>query len=241
MLFVYFLPSNLNKSTLLNQIIANIVSNNEKLFLYSGEMPAQKIKNWMYCTMASYDDLTCYEDEFGNFIQKTTEDFVQKADKFLKHKLYLFNNMHKIHSQNIRDIVFYLNNEKGVNCFIFDNLMTLVAGEVGFDYMQQQKQVVTTLNKIAKDFNVVIILVAHPNKESSKNIAHSMFDVAGVSEIVNLADYVFKLVREENYTFLHVLKNRITGISDVYLRLSFDVARRRFFTIDGDELNKKYI
>lgn len=229
------------KSTLLNQIIANIIADNQNIFLYSGELTQQKLKTWLFHTFANQNDIVAYKDEFGEYKSKINSKVVKKLENYLKNKLFLFNNEKPLNSQNLYNIVSYTKRNKNVNCFVFDNLMTLVANESGYDSFQQQKQIINTLNKLSKDLDVVIILVAHPNKESSKNINPSMFDVAGVSEIVNLADYVFKIISDENCSYVHVLKNRIEGTTDVFLRLFFSKERRRFYTQDGNELVQKYI
>ena len=128
--------------------------------------------------------------------------------------------------------------------------MTMIKDNPTDNEYQKQKYLVNNLKNLAKKYELVIILVAHANKESRKNVTPNMFDVAGASEIVNLSDYVFKTVRdikkdddgdvEAENNFICILKNRINGIQGVSLRTYFDIKRKRFYTDEGKELEKDY-
>ena len=76
------------------------------------------------------------------------------------------------------------------------------------------------LTKIAKQFNVIIFLVAHPKKNQTGKYDFTNDDVAGSSNITNLVDVVLrydepnrKSSDEEEHPdrILQVLKNRLTG------------------------------
>lgn len=228
------------KSTLLNQVAGNILSDGDNVFVYSGELPSGKLKKWFMHTLASENDLMHYFDEFGELKMKPQASFVEKANIWLSNRLFVMKNADLLSLSNLQSIFQQLASKNNVKCFIVDNLMTLVSDN-SVDLLSQQKSIVKLLKSIARDLNVAIILVAHPNKESSRLSNPNMFDVAGASEIVNLADYVFKLVPDEDEILLYVLKNRIEGIKNVYLSLFFDKYRRRFYTQNKDELFKKYV
>lgn len=228
------------KSTLLNQIAGNMLLDGDNVFVYSGELPSSKLKRWFLHTLAGEEDLAHYFDEFGELKMKPQSSFIEKANSWLSNRLFVMKNADLLSLSNLRLIFQQLACKNGVKCFIIDNLMTLVS-EDNSDILSQQKTIIRLLKSLARDLNVAIVLVAHPNKESARLANPNMFDVAGASEIVNLADYVFKLVPDEDETLLYVLKNRIEGIKNVYLSLFFDKYRRRFYTQNKDELFKKYV
>ena len=103
--------------------------------------------------------------------------------------------------------------------------MTMITDDPGSDEYKKQKYLVNNLKKLAKKYELVIILVAHANKKSAENRIPNMFDVSGAAEIVNLADYVLKAIREikrddetnqiiSDESCLWIAKNRI----DAYFR-----------------------
>ena len=238
------------KSTILNQIIANAISNNEKVFLYSGELPQSKIKFWFNRTVANASDLAMFVDEYGKekyYCKSYTNELI---NKWANDKLFIFNDQEKPSESNLIGSITYLAKYKGVRLVVLDNLMTMITDNPTDNEYQKQKYLVNNLKNLAKKYELVIILVAHANKKSKENKNPNMFDVAGASEIVNLSDYVLKTVRditidkntgeEENHNSIHILKNRIEGVQGVYLKTYFDDIRKRFYTDIGTELEKDY-
>ncbi len=238
------------KSTILNQIIANTISNNEKVFLYSGELPQNKLKFWFNRTVANASDLAMFVDEYGKekyYCKSYTNDLI---NKWANDKLFIFNDQEKPSESNLIGSITYLAKYKGVRLVVLDNLMTMITDNPTDNEYQKQKYLVNNLKNLAKKYELVIILVAHANKKSKENKEPNMFDVSGASEIVNLSDYVLKTVRnvtidkntgeEENHNSIHILKNRIEGIQGVYLKTYFDDMRKRFYTDSAVELEKDF-
>lgn len=237
------------KSTILNQIMANAISNNEKVFLYSGELPQRKLKAWFNRTVANEEHLKTFVDEYGKektYSSSFANDLISKwADK----NLFIFNDEQRPSESNLIGSITYLAKNKGVRLVVLDNLMTMITDNPTDNEYKKQKYLVNNLKNLAKKYDLVIILVAHANKKSKDNNNPDMFDVAGASEIVNLSDYVLKSVREikvnengeeENKNSIHILKNRIEGIQGVFLRTYFDEYRKRFYTDGGNELEKDF-
>lgn len=237
------------KSTLLNQIIANTLADNKSVFLYSGELPQKKLLAWFKRTVAEAEDIVEYIDEYG--AMKYGLDI--KASNQIKEwskNLCIFNDDEKPSESNLIGTIKYLHKTKGVKLVVLDNLMTMITDDPTSDEYKKQKILVNSLKKIAKKYGLVIILVAHANKKSADNRIPNMFDVSGASEIVNLADYVLKTIREtkrdedtdeiiSDESRLWIAKNRIEGIQNVQMQMFFDNVRKRFYT-DGTELRKDY-
>ena len=94
----------------------------------------------------------------------------------------------------------------------------------GTDKYEKQINVIKSLKNLAKNYNIVIILVAHSNKNSIMRSKPHVFDISGASEIANLSDYILTATRyndHDNETTILLLKNRITGLIKKHLQLKF--------------------
>lgn len=228
------------KSTLTNQIVANAINQEFKTFIYSGELTNEMLMDWFSKTVSNESDLEekyniCNESYYipSDYSFKLIQDWV-------KDKLFIYSKTAKATENNLVSVIEFLAVKKGVKFFILDNLMTIESSVGGSDKYQKQIAIVSAIKEIAKNLGLVVILVAHPNKESNKSNEHSMYDVSGAAEIVNLADYCIKNIRnKEAPSLLVVLKNRITG-KNGKVEIFFNDKRKRFSTETGIELRKDF-
>lgn len=228
------------KSTFLNQILANALSLGFNSFLYSGELPAQMALDWFYKTVANPIHLSFGVNRFGKTIKVTDEGVIQ-INKWLKNKLFLFSKNAQADETNISTVIEFLAVKKNVKLFVLDNLMTIECS--GSDKYEKQINVIKSLKNLAKHYNIVIILVAHSNKNSIQRREPHVFDISGASEIANLSDYILNAIRDndvENETTILLLKNRITGLIKKHLQLKFSPDRKRFYTDSKLELERDY-
>lgn len=240
------------KSTILNQIIANSLYYKIPVFLYSGELPQKKVMAWFKMTVANSEDIKEYTDEYG----ATKYGLDVEASKLIQDwskDLYIFNDNEKPSEANLINTIKYLNREKGVKLVVLDNLMTMITDDPTNDEYTKQKHLANSLKKLAKTYNLVIILVAHEKKKNKddKRNGVDMFDVLGASEVVNLADYVLHSQRNiiksketgeiiADTSGIYISKNRIEGIQGVGMDTIFDKTRKRFYTEGGNELRRDY-
>lgn len=229
------------KSTLTNQIAANAIDQGFKTFIYSGELTNEMLMDWFSKTVSNESDLEekyniCNESYYipSDYSFKLIQDWV-------KEKFFIYSKTAKATEDNLVSVIEFLAAKKGVKFFILDNLMTIESSaSSGSDKYQKQIAIVSAIKEIAKNLGLVVILVAHPNKESNKSNEHSMYDVSGAAEIVNLADYCIKNIRnKEAPSLLVVLKNRITG-KNGKVEIFFNDKRKRFSTETGIELRKDF-
>lgn len=228
------------KSTFLNQILANALSLGFNSFLYSGELPAQMALDWFYKTVANPIHLSFGVNRFGKTIKVTDEGVIQ-INKWLKNKLFLFSKNAQADETNISTVIEFLAVKKDVKLFVLDNLMTIECN--GSDKYEKQINVIKSLKNLAKHYNIVIILVAHSNKNSIQRREPHVFDISGASEIANLSDYILNATRDndrDNETTILLLKNRITGLIKKHLQLKFSPDRKRFYTDAKLELERDY-
>lgn len=228
------------KSTFLNQILANALSLGFNSFLYSGELTAQMALDWFYKTVANPIHLSFGVNSFGKTI-KVTDEGVLQINKWLKNKLFLFSKNAQADETNISTVIEFLAVKKNVKLFVLDNLMTIECS--GSDKYEKQINVIKSLKNLAKHYNIVIILVAHSNKNSIQHREPHVFDISGASEIANLSDYILNATRDndrDNETTILLLKNRITGLIKKHLQLKFRPDRKRFYTDSKLELERNY-
>ena len=228
------------KSTFLNQILANALSLGFNSFLYSGELTSQMALDWFYKTVANPIHLSFGVNSFGKTI-KVTDEGVLQINKWLKNKLFLFSKNAQADETNISTVIEFLAVKKDVKLFVLDNLMTIECS--GSDKYEKQINVIKSLKNLAKNYNIVIILVAHSNKNSIMRSEPHVFDISGASEIANLSDYILTATRDndrDNETTILLLKNRITGLIKKHLQLKFSPYRKRFYTDSKLELERDY-
>ena len=228
------------KSTFLNQILANALNLGFNSFLYSGELTAQMALDWFYKTVANPIHLSFGVNSFGKTI-KVTDEGVLQINKWLKNKLFLFSKNAQADETNISTVIEFLAVKKDVKLFVLDNLMTIECS--GSDKYEKQINVIKSLKNLAKHYNIVIILVAHSNKNSIMRREPHVFDISGASEIANLSDYILTATRDndrDNETTILLLKNRITELIKKHLQLKFSPYRKRFYTDSKLELERDY-
>lgn len=105
----------------------------------------------------------------------------------------------------------------GCRVLFVDNLMTAITDDIASDLYRQQTKFVKALALMAKKYNVLIFLIAHPRKSTGNDFGND--DVAGSSNITNLVDVVLKYSRPKKKDgeqawcdrLLTVHKNRLTG------------------------------
>lgn len=226
------------KSTLLNQIIANALNLGFNSFIYSGELTYQMLMLWFAKTVANSEDLVKCSNSFGEYTQ-VTDQGLNYISNWVKDKFFIYSKDAKANEENLSSVIEYLSIRKNVRLFVLDNLMTLEFS--GSDKYEKQINTVKTLKSLCQKYNLVIILVAHPNKSSGITKEPNVFEISGASEIPNLADYIFKIMRgKDNQSKIFLLKNRITGIQKRNINLNFDENRKRFYTNSYIEITKDF-
>lgn len=220
------------KSTFMNQLICNLVDRNIKTFLYSGEMPNHVIKNYCKTMWAGK-----HEDEISDSLSKTIFEYYRG-------RLFLYDSsaIENDESEDILKIAEQTIVQYGCELICLDNLMTMVEADSNDSLYRVQSKFVGRLKKLARQYNVIVILVAHPRK-TSRSDARSDFsndDVSGSADVTNKVDVVMSYQRchkrkgedepDESMRELWISKNRLTGrlaMNDKAIRLQYDIASRR--------------
>ncbi len=215
------------KSTLASQFGIRAVQAGYNTFLYSGELMDWYLRNWLDLQIAGDQNINKIRNEYGNFDYSVDANAYPQIERWYGGKIKIYDN--NLVEDNEHDSLLETTEKaiKRYSCrvIIIDNLMTAMEDDISSDLYRQQTSFVRQLTQIAKKFNVLIILVAHPKKNNSGKFDFCNDDVAGSSNITNLVDVVLRYdtpsadaledeESEENKSpdrVLQVFKNRLTG------------------------------
>lgn len=247
------------KSVIMNQIgVAEPLNQGHDTFIFSGELFPRFLKHWITFQLAGRDNIT----ELKKHAKHVKPEVKAKINKWAKGRLNIYDIEKDMNfsADAIFEKMEILARRKSVKVFVLDNLMTIDLDCDQENQNKKQKEFVLRCVKFARTFNVIVFIVAHPRKGDGKGQLKKE-DVAGSSDITNLAHYVFSIKRytdrekegvqnpygayEKNCepvdhdVQLTVLKNRITGGQDRDFDLWYDERSMRFYS-DASELNKRY-
>lgn len=246
------LPSS-GKSSFLNQIIANVIDSGDKVWIYSKEMNASILSNWLTMCLAGKGNLKEYMSGYtGEPYYKIPIETKKKIREYYDGQLYIY----KDDAPNDEDSLFQSMEECvrkfGTKTLIIDNLMCIALNGMGTDKYEAQTQFMNRLISFAKKYSVAIIIVCHPKKLPPGVKEVDMYDISGSSNLINLAHLSFALRRitkkekedpkcplGKYNVCLTILKDRIQGRNEIDVPFYYDVPSRRFFT-NFDEYRRDY-
>ena len=231
------------KSSWLNSVILNIIQQNYKVALWSGELRADILKSWIQMVAAGKDNLRPSQFEQGQYY--VPDSIGSKIDAWLDGMFYLYNNKYgNVASQVLHDIKILT--KAGVKVFVIDNMMSMNIDVFDGDKNEKQKQFILALKDFAMEEQVHVILVAHPRK----SVAFlRKTDISGSGDIINAVDncFIFHRVNED---FIHAItefydaarasqlrqygnvlaveKNRLRGVVDLMVGMQYEIESRRF-------------
>ena len=207
------------KSTFASQICANILDDGYSIFAYSGELPDFHFKNWLDLQIAGNDKI----EEFLTDFQTTEYTLPLQTRNIISNwyrgRAYIFDN--SIAGDSEEDISLFNIIEEtivryGVKFILLDNLMTAIDVEPNDDLYLSQSKFIKKLKRIATKWEVFILVIAHPRKES-KGTELDNDSVSGSGDITNAVDIVLTYSRntdsdsDEYQSVIGVTKNRLTG------------------------------
>lgn len=177
------------KSTLLNLIVLNSANMGYKSAMWTGELANDELKRWMYLQASG----KAYNKQSDNHnFYYTPRNISLKIDKWIDNYFWLFNNKYGDNFKQIENSIRKLKEKEDLDTVILDNLMTLDVEDIDGDKNDKQKNLMKMLCKLAKDLNIHIHIVAHPNKSGTFLRPNN---ISGTGHIPDLAQNVFILHR----------------------------------------------
>ena len=202
------------KSTFMSQLVADAIEQDNAVFIYSGELPNYHFKNWLDLQIAGSNHIEAARNEFGDEEYFLTEHTVEVINKWYYDKAYIFDNS-AVSDNEYEGLIKVMVDaicRYDIKLCCIDNLMTAMDGDPNTDLYRQQSQFVKKLERLAQQYDVAIILVAHPKKTSA---AFDNDTVSGSSDITNAVSFVFNYQRADEAdncdSLLMVTKNRMNG------------------------------
>jgi twinkle protein len=202
------------KSTLMSQFVAQAIDQNNAVFVYSGELPNYHFKSWLDLQIAGNKNIQSSVNEYGDNEYYLLPNTVEKINEWYYDKAYIFDNT-AITDDEYTGLLKVITDaicRYDIKLVCIDNLMTAMECDVNSDLYRQQSTFVKNLEKLAQQYDVAIVLVAHPKKTQGD------FDndtVSGSSDITNAVSFVINYQRaNENDNCdskLMVTKNRMSG------------------------------
>lgn len=129
--------------------------------------------------------------------------------------------------------------ENGIRVVLLDNLMTALEENLSADLNRLQSNFVRHLARIARTYNVIILLIAHPRKRRGDSGDFDADDVMGSGNITNAVDVVLyydngpdKFGKPDR--ILSVKKNRLTGDLSDGIDMWYDPGSKRISERNGD-------
>lgn len=236
------------KSSFINTLCLKVVNQNCKAALWSGELRADVLKSWIQMAACRRFQLIG-PDRWGRY--SVPDNIGAMIDGWLDGKFYLYNNEYGTKWEQVYHDMAELQ-KHDVKFFVLDNLMSLDIDLDG-DKNDKQKKVIEDLKSFAKSNMVHIMLVAHPRKSPGRGMNSFVRkdDIAGSSDLMNLADDIFIIHRNNNDfkravkeyfgknteigsesdahgNYIESAKNRMFGVCDRMYGLFYEPETRRF-------------
>lgn len=202
------------KSTLMSQMIADAIDQDNAVFVYSGELPNYHFKNWLDLQIAGANHIESVRNEYGDDEYYLSKDTVEVINRWYYDKAYIFDNsaVSDDEYEGLIKVMIDAICRYDIKLCCIDNLMTAMDGDPNTDLYRLQSQFVKKLERLAQQYDVAVVLVAHPKKT---NAAFDNDTVSGSSDITNAVSFVLNYQRAaENADcdgLLMVTKNRMNG------------------------------
>jgi len=233
------------KTSFLSQVFCHAMDEGKPVWMFSREMPDWMQKNWFNYILAGGHHITVQKTSTGTEYYKVANDAKEAIDKYYNNQWFLYRDEW---SNKIDDVLASMEDsvrKYGAKLLIIDNLMMLDLGGSDDAKNERQTECVTRLIKFAMKYSVAVVLVAHPRKTPAGEELN-MYDVAGSSNIINLAHRAIGLRRinqEKEHSAYNVkvtiLKDRLRGMANKEINMYYDMASRRFYT-NEEEYNHQY-
>ena len=240
------------KTSLIDQAIANAMDDGNSVFLFSKEMPERMSSNWFNFILAGRRNLVEKVSGDGEPYSVVSFKAKEKIREYYKNKLFIYKDSEPNDIESVMRSMEDCVRKYGVKLLVIDNLMMLDLECTEENKNTAQTTLVNNLIKFASKFNVSVVLIAHPRKTADMRSDIEMYDIAGTSNIINLAMRSIGLRRvskqekeDPNNKYgkynvvLTIMKDRLLGKADVQMGLYYDVKSRRFFT-DYEEFDHQY-
>lgn len=234
------------KSTFASQVIATALTGGKRCFAYSGELPNHLFKAWLDFQLAGGEKIQSTINEFGNEVFYLPEKDRRTISDWYRDRMFIYDNsfVEDDEEMELLAIIEQVIVKYSIDVILVDNLMTAVEADSDNIYHKQSK-FINSLCKLAKKYDVAIILIAHPRK-TAKGASFSNDEVAGTSNVTNRVDVIMNYERNSKKKddcdadgLISVTKNRLTGrlTGENKIEVFYSRKSKRIYGRDADVKN----
>lgn len=235
------------KSTLVSQIGLAAVTEGFKVAMFSGEMTASRVREWVLLQAAGPDFVM--QDPLNQNHYYLKPGIEEKLDAMLTGKLSIYDNDFGTDWEVVTNTIYDWVKKNEASVVIIDNLMALDIPTGSMDKYDMQTRIVKRFSAMAKELNVHVHFICHPRKTEA---FPRKGDISGTADITNAADNVLKVhrvnadfmmryktvypklvIEPDVSTVIEVMKNRDLGIVDEIIKLYFDRRSRTMSDVKG--------
>ena len=230
----------LGKSTFASQLGAFAVRAGYRTFFYSGELNDWQLQSWFERQVAGGRHINAVRAKTGYIRFTVDARYEHSIVKWYEDGVFIYDNDitkdYDSEEEALLETLKQVIRQYDCKVLVIDNLMTAMDDDAHSDVYRLQSQFVKKLAGMAKAYEVLIILIAHPRKfgrNDGEDFTND--DIAGSGNIPNLADIILVYQKpteremqgaERIVRKLSITKNRINGKEDDIL-LCFDEASKR--------------
>ena len=226
------------KSTMASQFVVDALNHGNNCLIYSGEMKDYAVKNWLDRQVIGKSDKVTFNSER------------EECQSWYKGRLFIYDDteVDEEDTTKLLETVETAIIQKNIRFVLIDNLMTAMEDTAGTNeaLYRQQSNFVGKLAKMARRFDVVIMLICHPRKSTGQFLDND--DVSGTADITNKANIVMTYAKaivdgkepDPAVRILTVTKNRLTGKTG-NVRMYYFEDSKRVVEESVKELKKVYL
>ena len=234
------------KSVIAQQIVTNALEQGCKAFIYSGELLNSNVKEWIDRQIAGSSTSEEYKGEYLRYFIRNS--IQQKIESWYEDKLFIYDNsMVYDEDEDLLKTIIEVISKYSVKVILIDNLMTAMDSfESRDDKYEKQSKLTKALARIAQQYEVSIILVAHKRKRGINAVdgASENDEISGSADITNLAGLVLTYginnneeTKMEYPRLFKCIKNRLTGKTNYKgFPMKYDARSKRVYG-DNDDVD----
>lgn len=234
------------KSTFASQIIGKAIEDEHRVFAYSGELPNYLFKAWLDFQIAGPQHIIETTNRFGDVSRKISNQNQDLINAWYRGKALIYDSriIEDDEKEDLCETIQEVIVRHGVDVILIDNLMTAIDldAEKSSDKYEKQSLFMKKLARMALQFDVLILLVAHKRKNNFSS--NETDEISGAGDISNLASLVIGYSKDKElsntYRKITVPKNRLFGrINTEGFLAMYDERSKRIYG-ENDDLNIEY-
>lgn len=245
------------KTAILNQLLLNAVQRDIPSALWSGELPADRLKTWLCQTAAGKMNVSKVEGRDNAY--EVNENVIGRIEDWIDQRLVIYNNNYGNKCEQIIADIREAIKKYNLKFIVLDNLMALSLDYLVGTMNEKQKGLMMELDSIAKEFKVHVLIIAHPRKEANFQLLRKE-SISGTSDLTNICWNLFllhrvgddfekratefwgkdrtqRLILEDYSNIIEVAKNRDYGVADFIVGLYYEPETKRFKNTKAEQIH----